>query len=72
MWQHLPPMTDPQSKIRAALLRISNVADFLRRHEDVSERTVYRQRTPNPPPMRPSVARRIERALIAEGLIRDK
>lgn len=61
-----------QAKIRTALLSISNVAEFLRRNPDVSERTVYRQRAPNPPPMRPSIKARVEAALIKEGLIRGK
>lgn len=64
-------MTSP-AKLRTALLSIGNVAEFLRRHSDVSERTVYRQRAPNPPVMRPSIARRVEQALIDEGLIRGK
>lgn len=62
-----------QNQIRKALSQLSNVAAFLKRHEgDVAERTVYRQRAPNPPRMRPSIARRLERALIQEGLLRGQ
>ena len=60
-----------QFQIRKALGRVPNMAAFLRRHADnVAERTAYRQRAENPPPMRPSVARRLERALIEEGLLK--
>lgn len=59
-----------QHQIRKALLKLSNVADFLRRHPGVAERTVYRQRGDKPPRMRAAVAADIEAALIQEGLLR--
>jgi hypothetical protein len=62
------PMSS-QFQIRKALGKLSNVAAFIRRH-DVSERTVYRQRAPDPPRMRAAVANKIELALIQEGLLR--
>lgn len=59
-----------QNQIRKALGQLSNVAAFLKRNTDIAERTVYRQRAENPPRMRPSIARKLERALIQEGLLR--
>lgn len=59
-----------QFQIRKALNKVSNVADFLRRHDTVSERTFYRQRADNPPKMRRKVALALELALLEEGLLR--
>lgn len=59
-----------QFRIRQALLKLSNVAQFLKRHPEVSERTVYRQRSDDPTRMRAAVAHELETALVQEGLLR--
>lgn len=59
-----------QFQIRRALNQLSNVAAFLSRHPQVSERTVYRQRSDDPTRMRKSVAATLETALTEEGLLR--
>lgn len=71
IWQNAISMNS-QFQIRKALQMVSNAADFLRRHPAVPERTFYRQRSDHPTRMRAGVAARLEAALIAEGLLRQR
>lgn len=62
-----PPYTDVQ--VRKALAELSPVSDFVRRHHEfrLSERTIYRQRADNPPPMRPYIKEALVKALVLDG-----